>query len=413
MLTKQSNSWKKSLLAIFLLFSLSLSLPAQDSQRSPETTLAKNSSKPPGNILTSTSFTGNRKILFIPIKYPGDASGIVTTSQLQNHGNILIASLERNAYESLSVTIDITSTLTMPNPDSYYQSGPIHVRMRADAAKVAAQAGFDIDSYDREFIFSRKIWSGAFNKGMNKRTAYLSTNLPYISAHELGHTFGWLHANFWQVNGGSPISSNGTDIEYGDKFDLMGGSGGPPPHTTNDYHLFNPWFKYRVGWIQEGSILTVTNSGTYTIQALDDDPMTGTSVTKYTALKIKKDPLTDYWIFFRSLEESINYGPVITRIFNDSIWASRLLDMTPGSQNDDWRDAALAVGQTFSDSQAGISVKALSVSSSEVQVEVTVDPSALAAIDQLPVMDVVNPVLAGKVTERKEGKWQAKISSRS
>ena len=139
MMTKQFNPWKKSLLAIFLLFSLSFSLTAQDSQRSLDTTMAKNSSNPPGNILTSASFTGNRKILFIRIKYPRDASGVVTTSQLESHRNILIANLERNAYESLSLTVDITPTLTMPNPDTYYKNGPIHVRMRADAAKVAAE----------------------------------------------------------------------------------------------------------------------------------------------------------------------------------------------------------------------------------------------------------------------------------
>ena len=392
MMTKQFSPWKKSLLAIFLLFYLSLSLTAQDSPRSPETTPVKNFSNPPGDILTSTSFTGNRKILFLPIKYQGDANGIVTTSELKSHRNMLIANLERNAYESLSLTIDIAPTLTMPNPDTYYKNGPIHVRMRADAAKVAAQAGFDIDSYDREIIFSRKIWSGPSALGLNKRTAFMSHNLDYVSIHELGHTFGWLHANFWKVKSGFPYPLNGKDVEYGDKFDLMGGSAGPnPPYTANKFHLFNPWLKYRVGWIPEESILTVTNSGTYTIQALDDDPMTGTSVTKYTALKIKKDPLTDYWIFFRSLEESINYGPVITRNFNDNIWATRLLDMTPGSQNDDWRDAALAEDSTFSDTQAGIFVKTVSASQNEVQVEVTVDANALAAIDRLPVMDVVNP----------------------
>ena len=139
MMTKQFDPWKKSLLAIFLLFSLSLSLTAQDSQRSPETTLAKNSSNPPGDILTSTSFTGNRKILFIPIKYPGDTNGIVTTSELQSNAVLVENNIERNSYDKVSLTIDIIPTLTMPNPDSYYQAGHSFTRMRADAAKVAAQ----------------------------------------------------------------------------------------------------------------------------------------------------------------------------------------------------------------------------------------------------------------------------------
>ena len=223
-------------------------------------------------------------------------------------------------------------------------------------------------------------------------------NLDYVSIHELGHTNGWRHTDFWEVSGGSPISSNGTEIAYGDKFDLMGGSAGPTgPFTPNDYHHFNPWLKYRAGWLPEESILNVTNSGTYTIQALDSTPQSGGSITKYTALKIKKDPYRDYWIFFRSLEELVNYGPVITEIYNDNIRTTRLLDMTPGSQNNDWRDAALAVGQTFSDTQNGITVKTVSRSLSEVQVEVTVDANALANIDKIPVMDVINPLNAETV----------------
>ncbi len=114
----------------------------------------------------------------------------------------------------------------MPNPDSYYQNGPTTVRIRADVVTVAEQAGFAIDSYDREVIFSRQLWRGAPGLGtMNKRTIFMSEdnfNLPYVSAHELGHSFGWRHANFWEVSGGSPISSNGTEIEYGDVYDMMG-----------------------------------------------------------------------------------------------------------------------------------------------------------------------------------------------
>ncbi len=364
-----------------------------------ETSLSKHSSGQPGDILMTTRFTGNRKILFISVKYPGESGGIVTTSQLQNHANIVKTNLERNAYDSLSVTIDvIPQTLTMPNPVSYYAAGHYFTRMRADAAKIAEQAGYDVDSYDREVIFSRKIWGGAAAFGtLNKRTTFMSHNFDYITIHELGHSFGWRHTNFWQVSGGAPISANGTEIEYGDVYDMMGNLG----PFAGPYHHFNPWLKYRVGWLPPESILEVAKSGSYTIQALDSDPQTGGSVTKYTALRIRRDPFTEYWLFFRSLEELINYGAVITRIFNTNIYPTHLLDTTPGSQEDDWRDAALAVGETFSDTQAGISVKVLSRTASEVQVQVTVNENAIASMDNLPLIDVVNPpsgqTIQGKV----------------
>nr|NIR48170.1 hypothetical protein [candidate division KSB1 bacterium]NIR72673.1 hypothetical protein [candidate division KSB1 bacterium]NIS23695.1 hypothetical protein [candidate division KSB1 bacterium]NIT70615.1 hypothetical protein [candidate division KSB1 bacterium]NIU24343.1 hypothetical protein [candidate division KSB1 bacterium] len=380
------DCWKKSLAFVIAFSVLPFALTAQDSKLA-STALADDASSQPGNILMRPTLTGNLKILFILVKYPGNSSGIVSLNQAQQHANDLENAININSYNALSVDIDITpTTLTMPNSESYYQNQPL-VRLRADAVKAAEQAGFDVDSYDREVIFSKKVWRGSAALGtINRRTIFMSHNLTRVSVHEVGHSNGWRHANFWEVNGGSPISPNGTEIEYGDVFDMMGNL----QAVAGSYHHFNPWSKYRVGWLPQANILNITSSGTYTILAIESDPMT-VPINKYTALKIRKDPLSDYWIFFRSKEEYVKNGPVITQIFNDNIQPTRLLDMTPGSQTDDWKDAALAVNSTFSDTQAGITVKTVSVSSSEVEVEVTVDANALANIDNLPVIDVTSP----------------------
>lgn len=361
---------------------------------------------PPGDILRSMDFTGQRKILFILVQYPGGPGAVITPSEAQSHANIVKNVLERNAYNSVSVTIDITPVLMMPNPASYYQGVNATIKIRADAVQVASNAGYNIKSYDREVIFSSQLWSGAPGLGtLNQRTALMSernSNLPYVTLHELGHTFGWMHANFWKVSSGSPISPDGTEIEYGDVYDMMGNNigvnqSGP---VSGFYHHFNPWFKSRVNWLPSRSILNVTQSGTYTIEAFDNPPPV--SGTSYTALKIKKDAARDYWIFYRSMEEALNpKGPLITEIRNDNIRPTRLLDMTPGSQNDDWRDAALALGQTFSDPDIGLTIKTVSVTSQNVQVEVTIDPNILNQLDILPVINVVEPkngqTVGGKV----------------
>lgn len=384
---------KKLLFFIVFLFALPLSLMAQDVRSSSETslTLETNSSNQLGDIVF-TPVIGNLKVLFILVKYPGDdGSGLFSSFQdAQDHADIVESTLEWNSYDKMDVTIDITwPTLTMPNPDSYYQSGGAILKIRTDAIKVAEQAGFDVDSTHREVIFSRQLWGGPAAIGINKRTVFMSHTIEPITVHELGHTFGWRHANFLSLTG---------SIEYGDKYDMMGGRAGPLPHTESDYHHFNPWLKHRVGWIPKESILTVTNSGTYTLQALASTPQTGTSVTKYTALRIRRDPRSEYWIFFRSLEPLVKNGAVITLIINNNINSTNLLDMTPGSQTDDWRDAALKVGETFSDTQAGITVKTVSVSSGEIQVDVTVDANAQATIDNLPVIDLISPIAGETVT---------------
>ena len=212
MMARQFNLWKKFLFVFFLLFSLPLSLTAQNSQLSSKTKAPLiNAAGQPGNILMRPSLVGDLKFLFILVKFSNSSSGIISFNQAQEHANLLANAISINSYNRTSTTIDITSILTLPNSESFYQNNPL-VRLRADAVKAAEQAGFDVDSYDREFIFSKKVWGTGALGTINRRTILMPHNIAYISAHEFGHTNGWRHANFFLVSSGSPISSNGTEI---------------------------------------------------------------------------------------------------------------------------------------------------------------------------------------------------------
>ncbi len=86
------------------------------------------------------------------------------------------------------------------------------------------------------------------------------TNLDYLLGHELGHTLGLVHANRWSCSGGQMIRGNCTNQEYGNHFDVMG---------TNSYALnYNAFYKERLGWIPENKMLSITTSGSYTINPL-------------------------------------------------------------------------------------------------------------------------------------------------
>ena len=56
--------------------------------------------------------------------------------------------------------------------------------------------------------------------------------------------------------------------------------------------------------------------------------------------------------------------------------SSFLLDMTPDSQIYDWRDPALEVGESYADSEAGVTISPVSVGSNGAAVSVTLGPSA-------------------------------------
>jgi hypothetical protein len=64
---------------------------------------------------------------------------------------------------------------------------------------------------------------------------------------------------------------------------------------NNDHRVdFNPWFKYRLGWIHDDQVQSVSSNGLYRVYRFDDPAATGT-----LALKVAKDATRDYWIGFR------------------------------------------------------------------------------------------------------------------
>ncbi|MFQ5571677.1 MAG: T9SS type A sorting domain-containing protein [Rhodothermales bacterium] len=346
----------------------------------------------PGDMV-SNPILGVQKVLFIRVIYPDDNQVFLSDERAPIHADALNAIMKANSYDQLSLDIDITPVLMMPQPTSFYalDNRQSFVRIRADAIKIAEEAGFLESDYDREAIFTKKLWPQPFRGvgGVNIRTFYSKFDKPSHSAHEMGHSFDWRHANFWRVTSANPIDTAGVLIEYGDKFDIMG--------DWANFHHFNPWYKSRVGWLPPESILTVSEPGTYTIRALEKPPLSGPAVTEFSALRIRRNPGAEYWVYYRSLEDSANAGAMISLIQPKNTSKSLLLDMTPGSKNNPERDhvdAALTVGKTVRDQEAGIEITVLEKYSDSLRVQVVVpgDP-----MDTLPVIDIVNPTFGKTV----------------
>ena len=346
-----------------------------------------------GNIMRRP-ILGEEKILFIRVVYPDDREPVLSDTRAPLHAQAFQKLIETNSYGKYKLDIDITPVLTMPQPKNFYmiENRLSFVRIRSDALKVAEEAGFQLDQYDREAIFTKKIWlQEAFLGvgGVNLRTFYSSLDNVALSAHELGHTFDWRHASFWRVSSKNPIDTNGVLIEYGDQFDIMGDALSP--------HHFNPWYKARASWIPEKRIKLVSASGNYVITAVENAP-DSSSETSYHALRIRKSPGTDYWVFYRSQEDSAKNGALIVRTHPRNTSHSTLLDMTPSSKplNRDYEDAALAEGQTVMDEEAGIAITVLSRSNDSLIVGVKVPSEQIASV---PVINFTSPSqMTGVVT---------------
>jgi hypothetical protein len=241
--------------------------------------------------------------------------------------------------------------------------------------KTAAQnAGVDLSGYDNIIMVFPYVgtcgWSGLGElSGINTWIDGAVNFANHPIAHELGHNYGLMHASTEDCTGTGnqrvAISSTCTVSEYGDAFDPMGNLA---------FHHFNNYNKGRLGLYAPSNTQTVSASGTYTI--LPQEQTTNGVI----ALRIPENNKFYYLEYRTSADAYDSFTNIDTvdkgvsiRIGSDysQLDYTYLLDGTLGNTNP--TDRALPVGQTFTDSTLGISVKTLSVGSSGASVQVTLN----------------------------------------
>lgn len=318
----------------------------------------------------SSAYTqGNKSVLVIRVDFsdrqgvpygPNDTSPITTNvsytaDYVQNLMDTVIAPYYQvSSYAKTSLTTTVTMAVyRMPQTANYYATNGANTQLHTDAEN-AASASYPVASYDRVVVLfaylgnipgSQITYGGRANIG--GPSVWLNGECDFrVTAHELGHTYGLYHGDLWQVSDGNPISPSGTSTDYGDPFDTMGAN------TPNDHGAdFNPWFKTLLGWL---SPLTVTSSGTYRVNRFDTASPSGN-----LALLVHKDGTRDYWISVRrnfTSNSSLAHGAYIIWGYTSN-QPSNLLDMTSPGYNQD--DDALAVGSTFTDNTANLSIQPL------------------------------------------------------
>lgn len=252
---------------------------------------------------------------------------------------------------------DVTDVLRMPNTASSYALGYSNTVLHADARALATQAGYNMANYDRigvVFSYLGNIPGSQINYGglgnVQGSNFWINGYFTFSTvAHEIGHTYGLVHANYWKVSDGNPVSASGSSIEYGDIFDVMGDG-------DTFQNQFNHWEKSLLQWIPDSAVTTISSPGTYRVYRFDH---ASANLANALALKIVRDSMNDYWIGFRQAitgSSSLMNGAYILWGWN-TVQQSALLDFnTPGSNTN---DAPLAIGATFNDTAAGITIQPL------------------------------------------------------
>lgn len=326
-----------------------------------------------GPVVGSPWTEGLKNVLVIRVDFPdvqGDPRSrganptIYTAAYVKN----LIDTEVNPYYQSSSYGLTtLTNTVTtqlyrMPQAASFYATNFTVDQMHADA-RTLANADYNVAGFDRVFVlFSplENIPNSLITFGglaqVNGPNLWVNGEWDFrIASHELGHTYGLIHGNLWQVTGNNAANLGGTSIEYGDDYDTQGANFADSKQVD-----FNPWFKTLLDWIPNTNVITVTSNGIYRVSRFDHTPIVGTNVL---ALKIPKDSTRNYWVSCKrsfTSNSSMSTGAYIIWGYN-ILQGSDLLDMTtPGSNI---QDAALGLGRSFVDTNSNITITPIAGSS--------------------------------------------------
>jgi hypothetical protein len=317
---------------------------------------------------------GPRKVAVLLFNFSNDASQPYTPAQAASTMFTAPASVssyfQEESFGATSLSGDVFGWFTLPNSNN-----GCAVDVWGQAANAAATAsGVNLTNYQHivyAFPFAASCgWAGLAQMPGSRVWINGSFNLRVLG-HELSHNLGVHHAASLNCTGGIvrvSLSSTCSYSEYGDPFDIMGSSS---RHTSS-------WHKGQIGWLDPLTKQTVTASGTYTIS-----PQEWAS-GGVQALRIARGTSGNYLY----LEYRRPYGSFDTFSLSDPVVNGVTIRMAPDytarqlsylvdttTTTSTFIDAALATGQTFTDSAYNISIRTTSVAATGATVQISLNGS--------------------------------------
>ena len=328
-------------------------------------TLDLESTKKISAIASSTWTETPKRTLGVRINYSDAPAFSYTLTEMTNLMNNCSNHIKVMSYGKTALTPRVVS-VTLPNVYSFYEDGGPDAIVAGTSAALA-ESGINTGDYD--FIVHAHPGHGFGYAGLGQvggGICWLNGNVSVeVTAHELGHNYGLGHAHFWiNTTGVGPLGRNqpgSGDLieheEYGDPFDIMGGSDLPQGQYTAHG-------KAALNWIESKEVINVVTNGIYRIFRYDHKD-SRTNAAAQLALKIASPGGEEFWVSHRKLftaNTSLTRAAQIHRADGDV--DQSLIDATPLSrplagQGSDKDDSPLAIGKPFVDSMGTLEIKTI------------------------------------------------------
>lgn len=310
-----------------------------------------------------TPSMGVVRVIYIPATYADQSAVPATEATAYQMMRDVSDYYATNSYGRLTLLTTVTPPVKLPHTENWYiqrdtsNGGDIDGEgiSMAHAREEAKKLGYDYTNFDCT-VMRHNGGPGSYGGLGGGSTVWIRSDGAKLTAHEVGHAFGLGHSNFWDTAGTSAIGA-GTNQEYGDVYDVMGGGNVPNEH-------YNSQAKSQIRWLPRGNIQDITQSGPYRLYAYDQPTL---EPTKRYALNITKDAQRVYWGEVRQVYTDSTTRPWADkglllgwRYPSGSGGNLQRIDTTPGSPFGK-DDAAISLGRTFSDTDSGIHITTVAV----------------------------------------------------
>jgi hypothetical protein len=251
-----------------------------------------------------------------------------------------------------------------------------------------------------------------------------ATDLWGTLAHELGHNLGLGHGNSLDFgtttlgtldykpippNGGATSSNTAVNLEYGDKFSVMGLS-----QCGGQYSAFAK--TQYLDWLPFSDFYETTSGGNFILSPFE---VTGGP----RAVRVLRDAATSSWLWLEYRQPQGAYDSLLqgclpgTNVYQGALGYYEspgstdghlfLLDFHPSATPNDFKNAALLPGESWSDPFSPISLNVTNANASGMSVSVSYNQPCHSAVASAPTFAANGATGSIFVTAPSDCSWQA------